>query len=259
MSSDGPEKRWMREVRVQRMSGKQVSVVGFCGFIVERKVGTIMERNLTPNEGAARPDLVAPVASPAPLGLNVLAFATAIIGCFYAGFIIPYGMTSIQAAIGVVSFIAGIVLVLAGMWEFRKNYMITATLFTSYGGFLAAIGLIFMSALGIFSTLVSAGVLHLTLGLIFLCWTIFTGVVFLGTLRTNGSLVATVGFLFLAYLLLTIGELAGANIVLLHIGGWLGIICALIAWVAAIASIMGGVIPQEGFRLPLGRRIAAIE
>lgn len=215
-----------------------------------------MQQNIAANE-QGRPDLVASVASPAPLGLNVLAFATAILGCFYASFIIPYGVPSIQSAIGVVSFIAGIVLVLAGMWEFRKNYMITATLFTGYGGFLAALGLIFMTA--IFGTLVSAGTLHLTLGLIFLCWTIFTGVMFLGTLRTNGSLIGTVGFLFLAFLLLTIGELSGANIVLLHIGGWLAIICALIAWVAAAASIMSGVIPREAFHLPLGHRVAAVE
>jgi succinate-acetate transporter protein len=215
-----------------------------------------MQQNIAANE-QGRHDLVAPVASPAPLGLNVLAFATAILGCFYAAFIIPYGVPSIQAAIGVVSFIAGIVLVLAGMWEFRKNYMITATLFTGYGGFLAALGLIFMTA--IFGTLVSAGTLHLTLGLIFLCWTIFTGVMFLGTLRTNGSLIGTVGFLFLAYLLLCIGELAGANIVLLHIGGWLAIICAIIAWVAALASIMAIASPHEAFRLPLGHRVAAVE
>jgi succinate-acetate transporter protein len=215
-----------------------------------------MQQNIAANE-QGRPDLVAPVASPAPLGLNVLAFATALLGCFYASFIIPYGVSSIQSAIGVVSFIAGIVLVLAGMWEFRKNYMITATLFTGYGGFLAALGLLFMTT--IFAVLVSTGTLHLALGLIFLCWTIFTGVMFLGTLRTNGSLVGTVGFLFLAYLLLCIGELASANIVLIHIGGWLAIICALIAWFAAIASILAIASPQEAFRLPLGRRVAAIE
>jgi succinate-acetate transporter protein len=215
-----------------------------------------MQHNIAANEHD-RPDLVAPVASPAPLGLNVLAFATAILGCFYANFIVPYGVTSIQSAIGVVSLIAGIVLVLAGMWEFRKNYMITATLFTGYGGFLAILGLIFMTILP--GTLISAGTVHAVLGLIFLCWTIFTGVMFLGTLRTNGSLVATVGLLLLAYLLLCIGELAGGNAMLLHIGGWLGIICGLIAWVAAIASILAIASPQEAFRLPLGRRIAAVE
>lgn len=215
-----------------------------------------MQRNVAANE-SGRPDLVAPVASPAPLGLNMLAFATALLGCFFANFIVPYGVASIQSGIGVAILIAGIVLVLAGMWEFRKNYMITATLFTGYGGFLAALGLLFMTAT--FTVLVGAGTLHLALGLIFLCWTIFTGVMFLGTLRTNGSLIGTVGFLFLAYLLLTIGELASANIVLIHIGGWLAIICALIAWAAAAASILAIASPREAFRLPLGGRVAAIE
>lgn len=217
-----------------------------------------MQQNIAANE-PGRHDQVAPVASPAPLGLNVLALTTALLGCFYANFIVPYGVRSVQLGLGVVVFILGIVLVLAGMWEFRKNYMITATLFTGYGGFLAAIGLIFASAFGAFGAMIGAGTLHVALGLIFLCWTIFTGVLGAGTLRTNGSLVGTVGFLFLAYLLLTIGELSGGNIVLLHIGGWLAIICALIAWVAALASIMAIASPQEAFRLPLGRRVAAVE
>ena len=72
-------------------------------------------------------------------------------------------------------------MVLAGMWEYRKNYMVTATIFTSYGGFLAAIGLIFMPNLGILSSLSSGGGLHYAMGLFFLCWTIFTGVLVLGS------------------------------------------------------------------------------
>lgn len=36
------------------------------------------------------------VASPAPLGLNVLAFTTAILGCFYAGFIVPFEVAGIR-------------------------------------------------------------------------------------------------------------------------------------------------------------------
>jgi succinate-acetate transporter protein len=217
-----------------------------------------MQHNIAANEPGGRTDsLVAPVASPAPLGLNMIALVTAVIGCFYANFIVPYGIPSVQQAIGVVAFILGIVLVLAGMWEFRKNYMVTATLFTSYGGFLAAFGLILWST--VYGVLAGAGTLHVTLGLIFLCWTIFTGIVCLGTFRTNGSLVGTVFFLFLTYLLLCIGELASGNVVLLHIGGWLGIVCALIAWFAALASILAIASPNEAFRLPLGRRVAAIE
>jgi succinate-acetate transporter protein len=198
------------------------------------------------------------IAAPGPLGLNILAFLTALVGCFYAGFIIPYESTAVRPALGAMLLAGGIVLLLAGMWEFRKNYMVTATIFTSYGGFLAALGLIFLPSVGILSALQAGGALHYTLGLIFLCWTIFVGVLFIGSLRSNASLAATMGVLFLAYLLLTIGQLAGSTI-LVVIGGWLAIVCALVAWLAALASIVSTPSAQGAFRLPLARRIAVVE
>src|SRR5258706_15960011 len=79
------------------------------------------------------------VASPAPLGLDVLAFATAILGCFYAGFIIPFQGLGVRPAIGAVLFVSGVVLIVAGILEYRRNSLISATIFTSYGGFLAAL------------------------------------------------------------------------------------------------------------------------
>lgn len=213
----------------------------------------------TPQEPRRIEPVAMNVASPAPLGLSVLAFATAILGCFYTGFIIPYQAAALRPAIGIMLFVAGVILVLAGMWEYRKNYMVTATIFTSYGGFLAAVGLIFVPNLGILAALSSSGDMHFALGLFFLCWTIFTGILFFGAMGTNFSLAATTGILFLAYLLLTIGELAGNNLVLVHIGGWLAIACALAAWLAALASIVSTPSAQRAFRLPLGRRIVAIE
>ncbi|QBD75937.1 hypothetical protein EPA93_07910 [Ktedonosporobacter rubrisoli] len=199
------------------------------------------------------------VASPAPLGLSILAFATALIGCFYAGFIIPYAVPAIRVALGPVLLISGIVLILAGMWEFRKNYTISATIFTTYGGFLAAVGLVFMPTLGIISALGGVRLLSLTLGLIFLCWTIVNAILFLGTLRTNVSLMVSMLLLTVAFLLLTIGQLAFDNRVLLAIGGWIAIVCALFTWLAAAASILSTTGVHGGFRLPLGQKIAAVE
>jgi succinate-acetate transporter protein len=217
-----------------------------------------MEKNLS-RAGAPQQieTAITPVASPAPLGLSMLALTTAILGCFYTGFIIPFEDPSIRPAIGVVLLIGGIILVLAGMWDFRKNYMMTATTFTSYGGFLMALGVIFIPGLGIQPALGTGT--HLFLGLLFLCWTIFLGVLCLGTMRTNTSLASTLVVLFLAYLLLTIGELAGGNIVLTKVGGWLAIACALIAWLASIASIMSSAMRNEAFRIPFGNRIAVVE
>ncbi len=204
--------------------------------------------------------VVTNVASPAPLGLNVLAFTTAIIGCFYAGFIVPFEATGIRTGLAAMLLVGGIILVLAGMWEYRKNYMVPATIFTSYGGFLAALGLTFMPNLGILSALTSGGVLHRALGLFFLCWAIYTAVLFLGALRTaNLSLAVTMLVMLAAYVLLTIGQLASNNTVLNMVGGWLAIVTAIVAWLAALASIVTTSSTQAVFRLPLGRRLAVIE
>ncbi len=56
--------------------------------------------------------------------------------------------------------------------------------------------------------------------------------------------------MFLSFLLLTIGELAGASAILLVIGGWLGIVSALVAWYVALAGMVNG--GHSVFRLPTG-------
>jgi uncharacterized protein len=220
----------------------------------ENDMAQYAETSGQPNNSEA---VVPHVASPAPLGLGMIAFTTAILGCFFAGFIIPYEASGMRAAIAATFLIGGVILVLAGMWEFRKSYLMTATTFTSYGGFLSILGLIFLPNTGIMASL-GTGV-HLFLGLFFLCWTIFAAVLVLGAMRTSTSMVATLGFLFLAFLLLTIGELAGGSVVLTVIGGWLAIVCAIIAWFASAASILGSATRNEVFRMPLGSRLAVIE
>jgi len=196
--------------------------------------------------------VVSLIANPLPLGLGALAFTTAIIGCIYAGFILPSSLpSSLSLVVGAALFYGGIVQILAGMWGFRKGYTATATLFSSYGGFLLAFGVIFIPGFGIFNALKSASVLHPALGLFFLCWTIFTGILFIGSLRTNAALLLTLALLFLAYLLLTIGQLVSANSVLLAIGGWLGIVTALVGWYTALASMVNSA--NWTYRMPMGR------
>jgi succinate-acetate transporter protein len=70
---------------------------------------------------------------------------------------------------------------------------------------------------------------------------------------------ATMVVLFAAYLLLTIGQIGDNNVILVHIGGWLAIATAVIAWIAAAASIVSTTSPQATFRFPFGRRLAVVE
>src|SRR5260370_16813530 len=88
-------------------------------------------------------EAVAPVADPSPLGLSALAFTTAILGCIYAGFIIPRSVASISIAVAAF-LIGGFVQILAGMWEFRKGNTLAATVFSAYGGFLMPLGVLFL-------------------------------------------------------------------------------------------------------------------
>ena len=211
-----------------------------------------------PQEPAPIGRAVDAVASPAPLGLNVLAFATAILGCFYSGFIIPYQGLGVRPAIGAILFVSGVVLVIAGILEYRKNSMISATIFTAYGGFLAAIGLIFMPNLGILGILLGSGNFNFAMGLFFLCWTIFSAILFVGALKANISLATTMGILTIAYLLLTIGNLSSNNVIN-YIGGWVAIVAALAAWYTALTTILSASDPNIASRLSLGRRVTPVD
>lgn len=193
---------------------------------------------------------VASIANPVPLGLSAFAFTTALLGCSYAGFIVPSTRAGLGLAVAAALFYGGIVQILAGMWEFRGNNTVAATIFSAYGGFLVAFGVIFLPGFGILNMLNTASALHPALGLFFLCWTIFTAVLFLGSLRTNVALLLVLALLFLSFLFLTIGQLAGGTGVLLVIGGWLGIACSLVAWYATLAAMVNST--DGRFRLPVG-------
>ncbi len=194
--------------------------------------------------------LVANIADPIPLGMSAFAFTTVIIGCVYAGFILPGVGKGISLAVATALLYGGLVQILAGMWEFKKNNTMGATIFTSCGGFLAAFGIVFLPAFGIEKALVANASLTPALGLFFLCWTIFSGILFLGSMRTSMAMLLVLILLFISFLLLTIGELGGANTVLLIIGGWFGIVSGLVAWYYALADMLRAT--RSWFQLPVG-------
>lgn len=213
-----------------------------------------------PQEPAHVEPAAVTVANPAPLGLNVLAFATAILGCFYTGFIIPYQGAAIRPAVGAVLLISGIVLVIAGILEYRKNSMLSATIFTAYGAFLAVIGLVFLPNFGILSFLLTSSGMNFALGLFFLCWAIFNGILFLGAVGVNTLLAATLLILFAAYVALTVGQLVGNNSLANHIGGWFAIAAALAAWLTSLASLLVSEGAAARFSLPIGaRRMTSVD
>ncbi len=186
------------------------------------------------------------IANPGPLGLSAFALTTFVLSSINAGWF-PAGATNI--IVGITLFYGGIAQLLAGMWEFKTGNTFGATAFTSYGAFWLSFGAIFVPGFGILDALVKANALHSALGVYLLGWTIFTAIMFLGTLRSNVALIAVFAFLTLTFLSLTIGELAGAT-TFGTLGGWLGVITAILAWYTGLAGLLSS--SKSAFSLPVG-------
>lgn len=90
--------------------------------------------------------------------------------------------------------------------------------------------------------------LNTAIGVFLLGWTIFTFVMFLGTFRSNLALMAVFFFLLLTFIALTIGFLGG-GITWIQIGGWLGIVTALLAWYTALSGLLTAT--NSPFQLPV--------
>src|SRR3989440_2185076 len=164
------------------------------------------------------------VANPGPLGLSAFALTTFVLSSANAGL-----FTGDKIVVGVALFYGGIAQLLAGMWEFRTGNTFGATAFASYGAFWLAVGY------SVQNNLIPS---HAAFAFFLLGWTIFTGLMFFGSLRINLALMAVFALLFLTFLALALAEF-GLGSAFGNIGGWLGILTALAAWYAALAGIIG--------------------
>jgi succinate-acetate transporter protein len=178
------------------------------------------------------------VANPGPLGLCAFALTTFVLSSVNAG-LIP---GADKMVIGLALFYGGAIQVLAGMWEFRTGNTFGATAFSSYGAFWLALGF------SIWQGLVPSPA---ALGFFLLGWTIYTGIMFLGTLRINMALIGVFAALFLTFLSLTIGVL-GAGATFVQLGGYLGLLTAIGAWYTALAGLLSS--GRAMFTLPVGPR-----
>lgn len=173
----------------------------------------------------------AKIANPGPLGLCGFALTTFVLSSVNAGW---FAATEAPVVIGLAVFYGGIAQFAAGMWEFRTGNTFGATAFSSYGAFWLSFAALLIPGFGV------KGITGTGIGLYLLGWTIFTGLMLLGTFRVNVALVLVFLFLFITFLLLALGNLQN-NATLLQIGGYTGVITAVIAWYTALANVLSGV------------------
>ena len=172
------------------------------------------------------------IADPGPLGLAAFAMTTFVLSVFNANIIGTLALLGVLLPLAL--FYGGAVQILAGMWEFRKNNTFGALAFSSYGAF--------WIALAWYSRYILPGLpaarAHEATGLFLLAWTIFTGYMLLASLGTTKVLTAVFAVLFATFLVLAIGNLvAPPNQTVIHVGGWLGLVTAFLAWYHSAAGV----------------------
>jgi succinate-acetate transporter protein len=201
---------------------------------VFRKVGNFMANLAADTE---RTEVAAIPVNPAPLGLAAFALTTFVLSSANAGL-----FTGAGVVIGLAYFYGGLGQLLAGMWEFRMGNTFGATAFTSYGSFWLAVAVLLQFKLIPNDT---------AFGFFLFGWTIFTLIMLIGTLRLNWALIAVFFFLFLTFLALSLGAWGVSGFT--TIGGYLGIITAILAWYTALANLL--VTVRAPFALPIGPRV----
>jgi len=137
------------------------------------------------------------------------------------------------------------------MWEFRNKNVFGATAFSTYGGFW--IGLFFWARFVAPGT-TSANVLDHDVAWILLAFAIFNTYMLIMASQVNMAVFLVFLTLELTEIVLFIGNFA-VNSTIIHIGGYIGVLTALVAWytsAAGVASSSGGRV-----QLPVGKPLLA--
>ena len=164
------------------------------------------------------------LANPAPLGLMGFGMTTVLLNLHNAGY---FALGSMILAMGI--FYGGIAQIIAGILEYRKGNTFGVTAFTSYGLFwLSLVALVILPKLfyGVKDELgnsVLSAPDDFAMGSYLLMWGLFTGLMFISTLKKPKALQFVFGSLTVLFFLLALGHLL-QNPDITRIAGYEGII-----------------------------------
>lgn len=180
-------------------------------------------------------------ANPAPLGLMGFGMTTVLLNLLNAGILSSSGM---GAVLGLGIFYGGMAQVIAGILEFKKGNTFGTVAFTSYGLFwLSLVALLVFPAMGW-----ASAVDPKSMAAYFIMWGIFTGYMFVGTLKLNKGLQVVFSTLTLLFFLLAAADLSGIGAIK-TIAGLEGIFCGASAIYVACAEVLNEVYKRTA--LPL--------
>jgi len=183
------------------------------------------------------------LANPAPLGLMGFGMTTILLNLHNIGM---FPMDGIILAMGI--FYGGIAQIFAGLLEYKKGNTFGLTAFTSYGSFwLTLVAILLMPKMGL-TEAANPQFLGVYLGL----WGVFTLFMFFGTLVGNRALQFVFLSLTVLFALLCVGHLVDNGEAIIHVAGWIGLVCGA----SAIYLAMGEVLNEQFGRtiLPIGEK-----
>ncbi|MGB5105730.1 MAG: acetate uptake transporter [Candidatus Zixiibacteriota bacterium] len=179
-------------------------------------------------------------ANPAPLGLLGFGMTTVLLNFHNSGL---FPLDTMILGMGI--FYGGIAQIIAGIMEWKKKNTFGLTAFTSYGCFwLSLVALLVLPKLGM-GEAATKGAMAAYLFM----WGLFTGVMFIGTLKLNHALQFVFGSLTILFWLLALGDMTD-NPAITGVAGYEGIICGLSAIYTGLAQVLNEIYGKTV--LPLG-------
>jgi succinate-acetate transporter protein len=183
-------------------------------------------------------------ANPAPLGLTGFGLTTILLNIHNAGF---YPNNAMILGMGL--FVGGLAQLIAGVLESKKNNTFGTTAFTAYGAFwLSLVAIWVLPRLGL-----AEKADETAMGCYLSVWGLFTFGMFIGTFRLNRALQVVFGTLVLLFWLLALGDFT-RNGAITIVAGYVGIVCGLSAFYAAIAQVLNEVYGRTVMPLGPSRR-----
>ena len=201
---------------------------------------------------------VSGIADPAPLGLAAFALTTFLLSAKNAGWMTH---ATGSAWLGFAFAYGGFAQLCAAMWEFRNKNVVGTTGFGTFGAFWIGLGLWVLlvvnpavAAIRPATAAATVAGLNHDLGWILLGFAIFTTYATILILQTNTALFVTFFLLWVTLIVLCIGNFNAGSALLptttIKIGGYIGIVTALVAWYTSAAGMAAGM--GGRLRLPVG-------
>jgi hypothetical protein len=178
-------------------------------------------------------------ADPGALGLASFATTTFVLSIINTG-LVGGGVATASGVVAALALaVGGIAQFTAGVWEFRTGNTFGATAFCSFGAFWIS----FWWLLHFGAAEIPKTELFSAVGLYLWAWGIFTGYMFIASLRTTGAVAMVLLLLTITFIVLGIGNSALAGTLKLtngtiKLGGWIGLVTAIVAWYTSFAVVI---------------------